>query len=308
MSVPQHSRNNSHGHTGTRGHPQPGSAPRVQTRRPTGDLAAISAQLTDRDRRLIEILATHRVLTGEQARRLLFGSGSAARHSLARLHHLAVVARFRREIFPGSQPWRYSLGAAGAALHAAATGKPLPRPAKTAEKLVRLAESPHTEHLLGVNEFFVRLVWHARTHPGCSLSQWRNESDTAQACGGILRPDGYGQWTQDGAAVAFFREHDTGTETITTITDKITKYSQLANAGLALPVLMWFTTPARAEHAWTAIATHHGPRPPAPVYTASAPAGTSPAGAVWLAPGTTTPRRLIDITQPSTEYLPGNAA
>jgi hypothetical protein len=61
----------------------------------------------------------------------------------------------------------------------------LPKPSTVTEKVLRLAHSPHTEHLLGVNEFFTRLAGHARLPDGCALRQWLPETITADACGGI---------------------------------------------------------------------------------------------------------------------------
>jgi hypothetical protein len=41
-----------------------------------------------------------------------------------------------------------------------------------------------------------------------------------------VRPDGYGQWTENGRTIGFFLEHDTGTESLTKVTDKISGYQQ----------------------------------------------------------------------------------
>ncbi|MGH3972494.1 MAG: replication-relaxation family protein [Pseudonocardiaceae bacterium] len=55
----------------------------------------------------------HARLTASQLARLVFGSYSHARSWLAVLHARGVLARFRRHIWPGSQPWRYTLGPHG---------------------------------------------------------------------------------------------------------------------------------------------------------------------------------------------------
>jgi hypothetical protein len=40
-----------------------------------------------------------------------------------------------------------------------------------------------------------------------------------------LRPDGYGYWEEQGHAVRFFLEHDTGTEAVTKVTSKLDDYT-----------------------------------------------------------------------------------
>lgn len=42
-----------------------------------------------------------------------------------------------------------------------------------------------------------------------------------------LRPDGYGCWEQDGRAVRFFLEYDTGTEALKVVTAKLADYHSL---------------------------------------------------------------------------------
>lgn len=209
-----------------------------------------------------------------------------------------------------SQAWRYTLGYVGAAVHAAATDTPLPRPAKVTEKILRLAHSPHTDHLLGVNDVFTTLAGHARTHEDCALGQWWPESVTADACGGIVRPDGYGEWTQHGATLAFFLEYDNGTETLDTVTKKISKYGELGQAGIRKPVLFVFTATAREHHMHQALTSRYPSGPPVPIATTSAASSRSdgrpavdpeqPAvlGRAWLPAGQTQRRHLIDLTDP----------
>ena len=217
---------------------------------------------------------------------------SAAR--LPRLTTLAPHPRRRR----GSHPRRRHRGA-------------LPQPKKVHERVLRLAESPHTDHLLGVNDFFVRLAAHARTHSGYALTQWRNEKDTATACGGIVGPDGYGEWTHTSTTaeaassvrVGFFLEYDTGTEPLGTLTDKIDKYIQLAHAGLARPLLLWLPNTTRRDNLRAAITRRHGTRLPITVYCAAPRANdlrdndplASPAAAVWLPIHDDLPVDLITI-------------
>ncbi|MBE1574800.1 replication-relaxation family protein [Amycolatopsis roodepoortensis] len=261
----------------------------------TGEALARSRGLTDRDLYLIGYLDRHRVLTALQITRLLFGSPHHARHRLAALYHRGVLARFRREVWPGSQSWRYTLGHVGAAVHAAATDAPLPKPSAVTEKVLRLAHSPHTEHLLGVNEFFTVLAGHARTRPGCALRKWTPEAVTADACGGIVRPDGYGEYSDPHGTIGFFYEHDTGTETLDTLTDKITKYAELARSGIRRPVLFGLPSIARERNLHDAWARRWPTGPPVTVATTATGDTAVATDAVWLPAGHQQRRTLTQL-------------
>lgn len=281
-------------------YPQP---PRVQLQPASaGEALARSRGLTDRDLSLLTYLHRHRVLTALQITRLLFGSPHHARHRLTALYQRGVLARFRREVWPGSQPWRYTLGHIGAAVHAAATDQPLPKPSAVTEKVLRLAHSPHTEHLLGVNEFFTHLAATARTHDGCTLAQWWPDTITADACGGIVRPDGYGEYTDPHGTIGFFYEHDTGSETLDTLTAKITKYADLARAGIIKPVLFGLPSTAREQNLHDAITRQWPAGTPIPIATtADHPAAHNPAtDPVWLRPGHTHRHRITQLPIPRT--------
>lgn len=268
----------------------------------TSEALARSRGLTDRDFTLISYLERHRVLTAVQVSRLLFNSDTHARHRLTALYQRGVLARFRREVWPGSQAWRYTLGHVGATLQAATTGTAFPRPAKVTEQVLRLAHAPTTEHLLGVNDFFTLLAGHARTDPHCHLDEWVPESVTAEACAGIVRPDGYGAWTEHHNHVGFFVEYDNDTETLDTLTSKIDKYAELARTVVRKPVLIVVTNPSREQHTHHALARRYPGGVPVPIATAylspdHASRKRPPAvhGPVWLRPGAAHRCRLIDL-------------
>ena len=190
-------------------------------------------RLTARDHRIIVLLAEHRVLTAVQVTRAVgFPNPTRARHRLLALSQRGVLARFRDCRRPGSAPWHYTLGVGGAAVHAAATGAPLPRRGEVVERVMRLHHSRDLDHRLGVNDFFTRLLAHAHDHPeSYRLDTWWPEATISAACAGIVRPDGYGEWTDTTGAppvtVGFFLEHDTGTEPHRRLLDKIDKYGEL---------------------------------------------------------------------------------
>ncbi len=132
-----------------------------------------------------------------------------------------------------------------------------------------------------------------------------------------MRPDGHGIWThhpnqhnrddgdrdgggpdrgngdgRDGdgdvaATVAFFLEHDTGTEPVPRLVDKVQRYSTYAHeGGPRWPVLFWLHSGAREHHLHQQLATQGLW---VPVATASrdhtGPAKLSPAEAVWCLHG-----------------------
>lgn len=263
----------------------------------TADAIEEGRRLTERDRWIIDILAEHRALTAEQVARLDFPNPDKARHRLVLLYRRGVLARFRRCVRPGSQHWRYTLGLIGEAIHAAQTGAAMPRAANVREKIVRLAESRNLDHLLGVNEFFVSLIHHARHHPGCALDEWWSERRTAASCGTIVRPDGYGQWSEHGRTLGFFLEHDNDTERLSELVAKLDRYAELTRAGVSRPVLFFFSNTTRL-HNFARLA--HRMRWPAGLTVAAAAADQlgptlSPADRLWLPLDSDQRTRLIEL-------------
>lgn len=257
-------------------------------------------QTTDRDHQIISLLAQHHALTTEQITRIAFDSPITATHRLALLTRRGVLARFRRCQRPGSQSWRYSLGTLGAMMHAAEHGQPIPRASKVAERILALAQSPRLEHLLGINDFFTALIGHARQHDGCAVDAWWSERQTGQAVGEIVRPDGYGEWTEYERTVGFFLEYDTGTEQLGRLVDKLDAYRQLAAAGVHRPVLFVLPGVVRQNNLHAEISRH--PHRELVVATTATDHLTgneySPAGPVWLVAGSNQRVRLIDLPAP----------
>jgi len=269
-------------------------------------------ELTRRDLLLLTVLHEHQVLTADQIARLSFPSLDRAQQRLRQLADRGILDRFRAGIRPGSQSWRYTLGPIGAAIIAAERGRAAPRPAAHAERVLRLARSPRLEHLLGVNEFFIALAHHARDHPTQSLRWWLNEHRATDLCTGLARPDGFGTWSEHHPTgvreISFFLEYDTGTEPLRRLIDKLPGYAEARlGDGPDHPVLFWLPSPQR-EHHLHDLLTQTGPPVPVATATPAAPGGTTtaaatarqedghnPADRVWLIPGTSTRRRLIDL-------------
>src|SRR5256885_464326 len=128
-------------------------------------------RLPPRDRLLLSWLAEHYLLSTHQIARALFDSTRTAQQRLTILHRLQVLHRFTFANPNGSPetPYLYTLGPVGMRLHPDAYHDPdqlgLKPPRSSIERVDRLARSPILGHLLGVNQFFIDLHAHARTHP-----------------------------------------------------------------------------------------------------------------------------------------------
>lgn len=255
-----------------------------------GSLAAELARLMPRDRWLLDLLDQHQVLTTTQITMLCYPSLHRARYRLLQLHRRGILDRFRHITRPGSDAYRWTLGAAGAAITAASAGKPPPRPQQVRAHIDRLATSPKLHHLLAVNEFFCTLAAHARHRHDVALARWWPERRATAAAGNLVRPDGAGLWNVDGRQVPFWVEIDRGTEQLTRLTSKLHNgYTRLTGTRMGWPVLFWLPNPAREDHLHQLL-TRHGT---ATVTVATAtPAHGHPAEAVWRIAGRPDAARL----------------
>lgn len=191
----------------------------------------------------------------------------------------------------GSAPFHYLLGYRGAQLLAAQRGASSPRPAVHADKIVRTLESPTLRHLLGVNQFFADLAGYGRglgddrigLPEGEGLVSCHSETWIRKYYRPLIRPDGYGLWTQHGTSLGFFLEYDTGTEPLGRVADKLDDYTgrylDIARQ-LTGMVLFWVATHRREQGLRKAL----GAKPcPVPIATASRDHGhpDGPAGEIW---------------------------
>jgi Replication-relaxation len=240
-------------------------------------LLAVIGRLTDRDRQLCRLLDEHRVLTTAQIADVGFTGERRARQRLAELYALEVLDRFRPATWATPAPYHWTLGPLGAALVAAETGA-APADLSWRRTLARdLAQSQRLAHLVGTNGFFTALLRSTRTRPGCSLDAWWSERRCAREWGAVVRPDGYGIWTEAGTSLPFLLEHDNGTEPLARLAAKLDGYRRLAQAaGHANWVLFSFPTPRREHDAGRALAGHG-----VPVATASRTGDLAPDRAAW---------------------------
>jgi hypothetical protein len=278
--------------TASQSHPR-GAGTGARTKDEAALLAA-PAHLTDRDRLLVRLVATHRVLTTGQLCALGFGNITTARHRLAVLVRIGLLRRFRTHPAAGSAPWHYVLGPVGAALLGVEDrDEHRWAPQARADRQLGLERSPRLGHMTGRNWFFAAL---ARERGG-ELAEWLNEADTAARYQDapvrhddrlrLPRPDGAGTWAEDGQAVSFLLEYDTGTEPLGVLAAKLDGYAVLAG-GLAwheqpCPVLLFcFGSPRREQAARRALAATSQAASLRIATAALDPSVTSPAGPTWL--------------------------
>ncbi|GAB3729437.1 replication-relaxation family protein [Nocardiopsis nanhaiensis] len=270
-------------------------------------LLRLAGHLTDRDHRILSLLHTHRVLTTPQIAQAAFTSHSRAVQRMRTLTGLGLVARFRPCLDRGSAPWHYVMDTAGAHVVAADHGEDVDRVRVRRDRQLAIAHSTHLSHRVGANGFFTALIWAARTGDGrAELGRWHNaakafavleELHRAPWEGGVPRPDGYGRWKQDGVAVEFVLEWDTGTQTHRQLTTKIERYADLAiEARGPLPwVLFVFPTPRREDNARSALERPEGALA-LPVVTTHLSLAETPNRAVWRLLGSGRPHVRTPLT------------
>lgn len=169
----------------------------------------------------------------------------------------------------------------GAAIVAAEAGEDPDRAVRRwrAERTLALGRTQRLAHLVGVNGFYAALVGHARHTPGAELADWLTEAEATRWADGIVRPDAYGTWRQNGEAVEFFLEWDRGSETLGRLVAKLDGYERFeSERGASASVLFAFPSARREAAARRALAGAT-----VPVATAVVGASAGPHHAVWLA-------------------------
>lgn len=237
-----------------------------------------ASRVTDRDRYICRLLIDHQVLTTRQIQQVGFDSQRTTELRLAQLRKLRILDRFRPLVASGSAQQHWVLDALGATLLAAERGVDVSELGWRRDKAIALAGSAQLSHLVGTNGFFCSLLGAARRQPGCDLAIWWSARRCAAAWGSFVRPDGYGVWEHDARRVAFLLEHDTGSETIGRLADKLDRYARLFDATDRRIWVLFSFPGARREAQARRVLNHPG----VPVATTHLPDGASPAEAVWL--------------------------
>ena len=258
------------------------SGPRDTSRRGWRDvdtrLLAVLGRLTERDRLLCRLLDDHRVLTSSQVADICFTGERRARMRLAELYALDVLDRFRPRHGGSPVPFHWVLGPLGAALIAAEHGVEVADLAWRRRLAGDLAASQRLAHLVGTNGFFCALYRSARTRTGCRLEEWWSERRCATEWGEVVRPDGYGVWTEHATSLPFLVEYDNGTERLERLARKLDGYARLAAAaGHPNWVLFSFPSPRREAEARRVLR-----HPVVPVATTARAGRVAPDGPAWL--------------------------
>ncbi len=280
----------------------------------TPPLLRLQTSITARDDRLLGWLYDHGTLTTDQIAKALFSSLDFAQRRLLRLTNLKAVTRFRpNRLDGGSYPYHYVLAQLGYEHVMGQRGLGLPRRDQARRRNQSLISRRDLPHLLGGNGVFIDLAAHERTHTGTKLASWqpasafhspgaffRFGSDFSKVGGGanLPRPDGAGVWTEQGRAVPFFVEYDTGSESLEVLIEKIGKYDLLARYSESWwwPVLFVLPSVVREQHLHDRVR-----RNPRVVVATTARnyldrTGKTPAEDVWYIVGSGRPRTpLIEL-------------
>jgi len=250
-------------------------------------------RLTSRDRLLLSWLAEHYLLSSDQVTRALFTNPRTAQQRLTILHRLGFLTAIPRGRDDGApRPWLYTLGPLGLHLHSEAYSDPdnrrLKPPRSSVERARRIIASPQAEHFLGVNQFFVDLHAHTRSHPHAHLIRWWSERHATEVYSGgrgayghaDIHPDGHGIWQVERHTgtyrVGFFLELDRSTENLARVVGKLRGYETLARFGPRYPVLLWVPDQRRETSLLRAL---DGIDTAMPVATAVQ--QPNPAGPIW---------------------------
>ena len=187
---------------------------------------AIIRSLSDRDRRVVELLATVQLANGVQIRRLVWGEGASssrqARRQMAKLSGLRVVARYDQRVGgvrSGGEGYAYSLDIVGQLMTGVTVSRRRPRP-------VGLS---FIAHALAVADCYLALrmleaennveLIHFEAEPDC----WRDFSGPGGARL-VLKPDAFVITAQGDYEDRWFLEIDRSTESPARLTKKAEGY------------------------------------------------------------------------------------
>jgi hypothetical protein len=223
------------------------------------------------EKRLLDTLGVHPLLTNDELALLLRLREDAARRVLARLLDRGFIGLVEKQADYDAVPVpRYFITAEGLSLLAARDGVPPRRylrhglvaasiPGWKGDGRFRTLLSQFA-HTVGANRFFVRLVADVR---GCrgEVVRWLSASEASQKFGGTvgtrwLRPDGAADVLLGCGPARLYLEWDRGTMRLPEMKEKCCQYAHyfalLAQAGAASfpDVLLVTTTPERELGLW----------------------------------------------------------
>ncbi|GLZ37860.1 replication-relaxation family protein [Actinokineospora sp. NBRC 105648] len=235
-----------------RGHMPQRTSPRAATS--AEHHANLARHLQPRDLWLARMLHEHKVLTSHQIAALAWPSVRAANLRLLQLYRWRMVDRWQPFVTSGSAPMHYVLDTAGAVAVAREAGLDPADLDYRRDREMGRAYSLRLAHTTGVNSVFAALVNRARHHHDLTVAAWWSETRCNRLFGDVVRPDGYGRVTSRGHDAEWFLEFDFGTETLTTLANKLARYEKLATTtGIATPVLVWLPSTRRETGARAAL-------------------------------------------------------
>jgi hypothetical protein len=168
---------------------------------------------------------------------------------LSELYTLDILDRFRPKAWGNPSPFHWVLGPLGAALVAVEAGIDVADLCWRRSLVHELAASRRLALLVGLKGFFCSLVRSARTRLGCRLDEWWSERHCAREWGEVVRPDGYGIWSEADTNLPFLLEYDNGTERLERLAAKLDGYARpAAAAGHPSWVLFSFPSPRSERH------------------------------------------------------------
>lgn len=269
----------------------------------TDTLLSLVPKVTPRDRKILNDLYEHNVLTTHHLHQLHFAERSVrmVRLRMQQLRTYGLVSSFRPYAHEGTSPNHWVVDRLGVQLLAVQRNTALADLDYRADHRMRVALDYQLGHVLGLADTFVAFTLAARRARSASLECWYSERESARRWGRHIRPDAYLQWDQDQAELHAFVEYDTGTEPLTKVVRKMKGYTNLATeSALDSIVLFAVHSDQRAEHLLDKLAT----APSARLRMVGAYVSTherlhkrGPERAVWRAPGEPRGQRLslVDI-------------
>jgi hypothetical protein len=202
-------------------------------------LRELADDLSDRDRAVLDALATARVLSGGQLERLLFidiapsARGRIRRRVLGRLVASGLVQTLERRVGgvrAGSAGLVYALSAAGHRLRDLGTSGQVRRRSAHTPGALFLA------HALAVGEVFVQLHEALRGAPGPRLERFAVEADARFIAGQVvLRPDALAVLSAGDVEDVWWLEIDRGSESAPRLRSMFGRYLAFARSGEAGP-------------------------------------------------------------------------
>jgi len=203
-------------------------------------LAAISLVTSPTEKRALEWLGHHPLLTADDLSVILRVSGTLSARLLDNLARYGLVQSTDKALEnEGTPPRRYYLTDLGLKLMAAGDGVP---PRRYSRYGIVAASMPkkqgggrletllrQLDHTVGVNRFFVRLIADG-ARGGPRLVRWLSASEAAQkfTYGEVthwLRPDGAGDIYWNGEVRRFYLEWDRGTVKLPDMIEKLRVYA-----------------------------------------------------------------------------------